>query len=487
MVLMVFGALVLAGLASLALVAHNTTTQTRHELIHEADELASTVQSEAVSDTSKESDPAKTLTALLRALRAPLRLEGSTVVAITPGGVFFNPAPPVRADGRAASLAPIFPSGLNKSDLQPTALLAGSTVSGSRDGLVYAAVPYTAEVQVRGVPRDVVQVVILTRRPPSALAGAGLWFGLVSILILSIAVLVARLLGRSFVRPLEAAQAVTSQIAGGDLDARVPDPPGTDPELAALAHSINSMAASLDRAKGAERQFLLSVSHDLRTPLTSIRGFAEAIEDGVTADVLAAAGVIASEARRLERLVADLLALAMLEARRFSLQLQPLDLAGAVTATAAGFEPAAAELGLSLVIDANNTGVVEATGDPDRVAQVTANLVENALRYAAHEVRVTANNGAGRPEMSVQDDGPGIAPEDLPRVFDRLFVSRPNGDRPVGSGLGLAIVAELVAAMGGSVRAESPLGPQGGTRMIVTLPPALLPGPAPGQVTGPLA
>ena len=83
------------------------------------------------------------------------------------------------------------------------------------------------------------------------------------------------------------------------------------------------MAASLDRAKGAERQFLLSVSHDLRTPLTSIRGFAEAIEDGVTADVLAAAGVIASEARRLERLVADLLALAMLEARRFTLHLQP--------------------------------------------------------------------------------------------------------------------------------------------------------------------
>jgi signal transduction histidine kinase len=479
MVLMVFGALVLAGLASLALVAHNTTTQTRHELIHEADELASTVQSEAVSDTSKESDPAKTLTALLRALRAPLRLEGSTVVAITPGGVFFNPAPPVRADGRAASLAPIFPSGLNKSDLQPTALLAGSTVSGSRDGLVYAAVPYTAEVQVRGVPRDVVQVVILTRRPPSALAGAGLWFGLVSILILSIAVLVARLLGRSFVRPLEAAQAVTSQIAGGDLDARVPDPPGTDPELAALAHSINSMAASLDRAQGAERQFLLSVSHDLRTPLTSIRGFAEAIEDGVTADVLAAAGVIASEARRLERLVADLLALAMLEARRFTLQLQPLDLAGAVTATAAGFEPAAAELGLDLVAPYN--GAVEATGDPDRVAQVTANLVENALRYASHEVRVTATNGVGRPEMSVQDDGPGIAAEDLPRVFDRLFVSRPNGDRPAGSGLGLAIVAELVSAMGGSVRAESPLGPQGGTRMVVTLPPALPADPLAGS------
>jgi len=466
MVLMVVGALVLAGLASLALVVRNTATQTRHELIHEADGLALSVQSEA-DIANKGADPAKALRNLLLALKGPLSLEGSAVVVVLPRGTFLN-IPVTRG---TATL----PSGLTASDLDPTQLLQGMTVSGTKGGLVYAAVPYRADVQIGTVARDVEQVVILTRRPPSALAGAGLWFLVSSLVILVVAVIVARLLGRRFVRPIEAAQAVTSQIAGGDLEARVPESPGTDPELAALAHSINSMAASLDRAKGAERQFLLSVSHDLRTPLTSIRGFAEAIEDGVTADVLAAGGVIASEARRLERLVADLLALAILEARRFTLQLQPLDLAASVTTAAAGFAPAAAELGLSLVVDTPPSPVIEATADPDRVAQVTANLVENALRYATHEVRVAAGSGAGQPQLWVQDDGPGISAEDLPRVFDRLFVSRPNGDRPVGSGLGLAIVAELVAAMGGTVRAESPLSPEGGTRMVVTLPPAPAP------------
>ncbi len=107
--------------------------------------------------------------------------------------------------------------------------------------------------------------------------------------------------------------------------------------------------------------------------------------------------------------------------------------------------------------------------DPDRLAQLTANLIENALRYAAHEVRVTARRGRGSSELWVIDDGPGIAPDDLGRVFERLFVARPRPDRPVGSGLGLAIVAELTAAMGGTVRAESPLNSAGGTRMVVTL------------------
>jgi two-component system sensor histidine kinase BaeS len=470
MVLMVVGALVLAGLASLALVVHNTGVQTRRELVREAQGLALTVQNQA--QTTHPADPALALRNLLLAMKSTLRLEGSAVVAVRPSGAVFDPTAP--------RVKPTLPGGLAAPDLDPTALLRGSTVSGTKGGLVYAAVPYRAQVQILGAPREVVQVVVLTRSPPSALAGAGLWFVASSLLILLVAVVVARRLGRRFVRPLEATQAVTSRIAGGDLDARVPDPPGSDPELGALAGSVNAMAASLAQAKGAERQFLLSVSHDLRTPLTSIRGFAEAIEDGTVVDIPAAAGVIGSQAARLERLVGDLLALATLEARRFTLQLQSFDLSPAVAATAAGFAPAAAELGLTLVVDDGRPAAVAATADPDRLAQITANLIENALRYAAHEVRVTTTNGAGRAELWVADDGPGIAAPDLIRVFDRLFVSRPRADRPGGSGLGgselggsglgLAIVAELASAMGGSVRAESPLGPRGGTRMVVSLP-----------------
>ncbi|MGH9116105.1 MAG: sensor histidine kinase, partial [Acidimicrobiales bacterium] len=407
-------------------------------------------------------EPAKALRSVLLALRAPLRLEGSAVVAVRPDGTLFDPVSP--------RVPPALPKGLSRSELQPQALLAGMSVSGSRGGLVYAAVPYRARVQILGSPRDVVQAVVLTRRPPSALAAAGTWFGISSLVILTAAFLLARHLGKQMAQPLEDAGEVTRRIADGDLDARMPEDAGADAEMRSLATSINSMAASLAKAKGAERQFLLSVSHDLRTPLTSIRGFAEAIEDNMVADPAAAAAVIASESRRLERLVSDLLALATLEARRFTLEPSTLDLASEASAAAAGFAPAAAELGLSLEFDVLAQGPVEVTADRDRLAQVTANLIENALRYATRRVRVVAaSNGAG-PEMWVEDDGPGLSPDDLARAFDRLFAPAPRPGRPGGTGLGLAIVAELVAAMGGAVRAESPLDARGGTRVVVTLP-----------------
>ena len=311
MVLMVLGSLVLAGLASLALAVRNTQTQTRHELVREAQGLAASVQSEA--DSANPPIRPSRCAPLLLALQAPLaprRVGGAGGAArrrpLRPG----HPASPGR---------PCRP-GCGASDLQPEPLLALRTVSGvaGRPGLRGRAVPAPRSTSWAPPARST-QVVVLTRRPPSALDAAGPWFALSALVILLVAVLVAHRLGRRFVRPIQAAQEVTGRIAAGDLEARVPDPPGTDPELAALAGSINSMAAGLAQAKKAERQFLQSVSHDLRTPLTSIRGFAEAIEDGVTADVAAAAGVIASEASRLERLVGDLLGLATLEARRFTL------------------------------------------------------------------------------------------------------------------------------------------------------------------------
>jgi signal transduction histidine kinase len=343
---------------------------------------------------------------------------------------------------------------------------------------VFAAVPYRASLEVGRSPRQVVQVVILTRRPPSALATAGPWFALSSLIILALSALVAWRLGQSFTAPIRAAQEVAGRIAAGDLDARVPDPPGGDPELAALAGSINSMTEGLARAKAAERHFLQSVSHDLRTPLTSIRGFAEAIEDGATADAVAAAGVIASEARRLERLVGDLLALATLESRRFTLQPEVIDLSSVVAEAAAGFIPSAAEIGLTLRVEPGPP--LHAVADRDRLAQVVANLIENALRFAGTGVWVGSAPGPGGPEVWISDDGPGIAPDDLPKVFERLYSARREPDgaspgRPIGSGLGLTIVSELVAAMAGAVRAESPLSASGGTRMVVGLPPAPAP------------
>src|SRR3984893_18606352 len=141
------------------------------------------------------------------------------------------------------------------------------------------------------------------------------------------------------------------------------------------------------RSRGLERQFLMSVSHDLRTPLTSIRGFAEAIAEGDAPVEHRAAEIIASESRRLERLVRDLLDLAKLDARRFSFDLRRVDLGEVVLDTGEGFRPAADDLGLSLTVEPGMPGAMTVTADPDRLAQVVANLVENALKYADRRVQ----------------------------------------------------------------------------------------------------
>lgn len=467
MVLLVVGTLVGSGVVSLLLAARSTVDQTRQEIVREAQSFALSVPAEAQGRLH----PARALRTIVMALKGPLKLDDSGVLVILSrrhGPILYEPY-------SKTPLHPALPAGLTASDLNPSALLHLQTVSGHKGGIVYAAAPYRASLRFASRPRNVVQAVLLARRPPSALATAGPWFGLSSLVILSVAGAVAYRLGRRFVRPIHDTQEVTARIAGGDLDARMPEPQGADVELAALARSVNSMADALARARRSEQQFLQSVSHDLRTPLTSIRGFAEAIEDGATDDVVAAAGVIASEGRRLQRLVADLLALATVEARRFALQIQPLDLAEAVARAAAGFARAASELGLSLSVE--GLLPVGVYADPDRLGQVAANLIENALRFATNEVRVGASTGpvAGEGRLFVEDDGPGIASGDLDRVFERLYPSRASAGRSIGSGLGLSIVAELVGAMGGRAWAESPIGPGGGTRMVVALPTAPLP------------
>ena len=475
MVLMVTAALVLAGAIALVATITHARTETRQELVRQAQGLAQGVRQEANAVNRR--DPAASLRTILRALRGPLRLQGESVVALHANGELFDPANP--------ALRAALPTGLQPATIDPQALLAGDTVSGQYHKGVFAAVPYQASILINGNTQVVDLVVVLTRSPPTGLAAGGPWFLVAALVIVAVSLVVANRLGHRFVRPLEAAQAVTGRIAAGDLAARVPEPPTADPELASLATSINSMAESLARARGSERDFLLSVSHELRTPLTSIRGFAEAIEDDAITDVHRAAAVIASESRRLERLVGDLLDLAKLSAREFSLDLADIDLADAVEATAAGFGPQAERLGIALHLDVRAAdrpassgqpssgtapGALEVRADPDRLAQVVANLTENALSFAHRQVRVGVAPGPGGAMVWVDDDGPGIAAEELPRVFERLFTGRPDGPRKVGSGLGLAIVAELVHAMGGAVRAESPLDEHGGSRLVVTLP-----------------
>jgi two-component system sensor histidine kinase BaeS len=274
-------------------------------------------------------------------------------------------------------------------------------------------------------------------------------------------------------RPLVEAVEATARIAAGDLRGRVPLRDHDYSEFSSLTHSINEMAQNLEEGRNRERQLLLSVSHDLRTPLTSIRGFAEAITDGAIEDTAQAAGVILAESRRLERLVGDLLALTKIEANQLSISTRMTEIAEVVSTTAEGFRPLAERNGVQLAVrvprDARSMGMI----DPDRLAQILANLIENALTYARSSVIVALSPSRSSTEsgqhVSVEDDGPGIAAGDLTRVFDRFYQADHGPNRQIGSGLGLAIVSELATAMGMTVRAVSPVSGEGGTRFEVTI------------------
>ncbi|MEL7156586.1 MAG: HAMP domain-containing sensor histidine kinase [Actinomycetota bacterium] len=305
------------------------------------------------------------------------------------------------------------------------------------------------------------------KRVESVASGARLWFVVSALAVLALAGLAAWLLARRFTRPITAIERATSGIAAGDFDVRV-EAEGDD-ELAGLARSVNRMAADLQRSKALDQQFLMSVSHDLRTPLTAISGYAEALRDGAATDPVHTGAIIGNQAARLERLVGDLLDLARLDANRFALHPRQLDVAVVAGRQVAGLQLRAEHDGLALSM--THEGATEAWADPDRLDQCIGKLIDNALKFATSRVEVTVGPAEGHTAVAVSDDGPGIAAHDLPHVFDRLYT---GADQPARAenptGMGLAIVRELMAAMDGSVTVASE--PGGGTTMTLYLPPA---------------
>jgi signal transduction histidine kinase len=270
-------------------------------------------------------------------------------------------------------------------------------------------------------------------------------------------------------------QDASRAFADGDFSTRVVVE-GTD-ELSDVARAFNEMATQLGAARTREREFLVSVSHDLRTPLTTIAGYAEAMQEGRIGDddLDRVAGVLATESGRLRRLVEDLMLLSRIEAREFSLRPESVDLAAHLTGVLESFRARADAARIELRGEFDSPGSIEV--DPDRVAQVVGNLLENALRYTPEAGAVTLSlqaEGDGV-RISVADTGPGIDPVDQPHIWERLYVTaRYRPVRPEGSGLGLSIVRELVEAMGGSAFVES--APGRGTTISVTLPARILSG-----------
>jgi signal transduction histidine kinase len=479
--LLVAATLLVTTVSSYYLIRRAAVSTEQRELDGEAQAISKTFSSTAAYTTDRRE---------FRVVKRTGDFEGINVVALFPNGTIVGQ----------------LPSGLTVGQLDVPTLQEGKVTSG-HDGalLVYSAVPLPVTKIKQYTP-----ILVVTRQAHDPANGLR-YFGLVGVIGLAVAALVAVALARRFTRPLVSAVHTTGQIASGDRDARMTVGRHELPEFAQLAESINSMAASLARARDQERQFLLSVSHELRTPLTSIRGYADAVMDGATDDPVGAAHVISAEAGRLERLVQDLLDLARLDANRFSLDLQAVDAGEVVQGVVEGFQHRARELGLELTSAVDPRAPVWVFADTDRLGQVIANLIENAASFAENRIVVGAGSvtndpvpdnpsagtgtgwGAvadpaartGVPAIWVVDDGPGIRPDELPLVFDRHYSSDRGLGRRQGLGLGLAIVSELAGAMGATVRADSPVAEGRGTRMVVWLraapaPPAPTPSVDPG-------
>jgi signal transduction histidine kinase len=427
-------ALLLAGLGTFLLTAVTARRTTERALLVQATDIA---KNYAKVDSNVSSRPAVDDT-----VQRIFRIDGLAIL---------------REDG-PGKLVGTPPKGVPPTLLNPAALLAGKRLSGHIGKTVWAAAPAQS-------PDGRTVVAVLVRKVSNSFTPAWRWFLTSSGIVITLGAVVAISLSRRLTQPIREADQAARRLAAGELSTRLTEPlKHKNDELAELVRSVNTMASSLERSKGVEQQFLLSISHDLRTPLTSIRGYAEAISDGATTDPKWAASIILKESRRLERLVADLLELAKLQSRSFSFHMQPVDLAAVALDTLEAFGAEATEVGLQLLVDAPEHIAVEA--DRDRLGQVAANLVENAKNYAKSTITVGARVVDGTPTLWVDDDGSGIAPGDRPHVFERLYRTSQQPVRAENSsGLGLAIVAELTAAMNATVTAEQ--APGGGARMVV--------------------
>jgi len=269
-------------------------------------------------------------------------------------------------------------------------------------------------------------------------------------------------------RPLRALQQAARRIAVGDFRARIPAP--EEGELGEVARAFNRMADALARAEQQRRQMLADIAHELRTPLGILQGHLEALMDGVLPLDLEQIAQIHDEVRHLARLVEDLRLLTMAEAGQLRLDREPVDLRRLIEETADGIALQASEKGIRLEVRLPGE-LPPVPADPVRIRQVLMNLLTNAVRYthAGGEIIVEARDLGHAVQVSVRDTGVGIAPEDLPHIFDRFYragKSRTRSDG--GSGLGLAIVKHLVEAHGGRVGVES--APGQGAHFFFTLP-----------------
>jgi two-component system sensor histidine kinase BaeS len=256
-------------------------------------------------------------------------------------------------------------------------------------------------------------------------------------------------------------------LAGGDLDVRVPAS-GRD-ELAQLSASFNAMAEAVQRSEERQRRLVADVAHELRTPLSNLRGYLEGLSDGVVQPSRELFASLHEETLLQGRILDDLQVLALAENGDLGYERTPLDLADLVSTACTAHRAVAAEKGIALTVDAVDGVWVSA--DPDRIRQVLGNLLSNGIRYtdSGGHVLVRVRAEGGEAVLTVRDTGMGMTPHDLARVFDRFWRADPARQRATGgTGLGLTIAHRIVTDHDGRIEVSSVLGR--GTVFTVRLP-----------------
>jgi two-component system OmpR family sensor kinase/two-component system sensor histidine kinase BaeS len=306
---------------------------------------------------------------------------------------------------------------------------------------------------------------------PSSMVGRALhsflWTGLA---IGSITLVVGLVLSRGMSRPLVDLTAATRSVAAGDLSVRVPV--RHHGEVRELAIAFNAMTEELARADELRRNLTADVAHELRTPLSVIRGKLEGVLDGVYPSTPKHLSPILEEIRLLARLVEDLRLLSLAETGQLPLEKRATDVGALLRDAQVNFSPQAADRGVTLALDLPSE-LPEVMADRRRVAQVLGNLLTNALRHTPSGgcVTLSATASGEMVKVTVTDAGTGIPPEDLPYIFERFWRGEKSRSRAGGgAGLGLAIAKHLVQAHGGKIGVESPSEGGEGTTFYFTLP-----------------
>jgi signal transduction histidine kinase len=321
-------------------------------------------------------------------------------------------------------------------------------------------------------PEDVVAHAEVAFRTASVLA---LTIGLAAAMIA--ALLVSVFLTRRIGASLAALTAAARQVAGGRYEARVPSP-DMGVEFDELIEAFNQMATRLDASEDLRHRLLSDVAHELRTPVATINAYLEGLEDGVAELNADTAALLRAQGARLTRLADDLSAVTKAQSGEIGLALAHLDPAAMLRLARLAAQDRAEAAGVELVVQAD-APLPQVLADPDRMAQVLGNLVDNALRHTVPGGRIVldARRAGDTVVLGVSDTGEGIEPEHLPNVFERFYRADSARDRASGgSGIGLAITKALVEAHGGTVKAESD-GRGKGASFTVTLPVGVLESP----------